>query len=141
MCIRDRKTGAPACPRFQKEYSRSLECFLCKNYNGSITVVLCDAVDLWGRLYLDDESKDVELIVLRQLSVPFRCMLEHPMVEGQVRRIKLEAYTAVQLQFFLRLVYTGQVEASHWQTYEVLSEDPSIASRWRPRSRRCLSHC
>mmetsp|Transcript_18589 Transcript_18589/g.37894 ORF Transcript_18589/g.37894 Transcript_18589/m.37894 type:complete len:237 (-) Transcript_18589:112-822(-) len=92
----------------------------------SVAHIRSDVIDMWERLYQDDESKDVQLVakdgtvrahglILQQLSDAFKGMLSHPMAEGRTRTIKLETYSAVQLRFFFRLAYTGHVDASDWE--------------------------
>jgi len=91
------------------------------------TVTIGSAVvDMYERLFHNEESKDVQIVaqdgevrahslVLSELAEPFRKMLEHPMKEGRTKVIKLEAYSVSQLRFFLRLAYTGLVDASDWE--------------------------
>lgn len=88
--------------------------------------VALEVVELWERLYEDTDAKDVSIIakggeavrvhsvILASLSDPFRAMLASGMVEGQSKTIHLTDYSREELQFFFRLVYTGQVDPADW---------------------------
>jgi len=83
-------------------------------------------VDFWERLFESDESKDVTLeardgyqvrahgLLLMHLSEPLKCALTGGMQESRTKSIKMEAYTKQQLQFFLRLAYTGCMDKQDW---------------------------
>lgn len=76
-------------------------------------------------LYSDHEGKDVQLqardgtvaahsAVLRAVSRPFQRMLGGEMTEGRSKTVDLPDITKAELMFFLRLLYTGQVDESDW---------------------------
>lgn len=89
---------------------------------------LPEVLDLWERYFDDERSKDVRIvakggetirvhgIVLACLSDAFRAMLDTEMVEGRTRTVQLKEFTRVQLQFFFRLAYTGQVDPADWSS-------------------------
>jgi len=76
-------------------------------------------------LFGDEDGKDVCLqardgstaahsSVLRAVSKPFRQMLGGEMTEGRSKTVDLPDMTKAELVFFLRLLYTGQVDESDW---------------------------
>eukprot|EP00439_Symbiodinium_sp_Y106_P084292 s167_g25.t1 len=76
-------------------------------------------------LFADEEGKDVRFqtkdgaatahsAVLRAVSQPFRQMLSAEMSEGRTKTIELSDVTRADLLFFLRLLYTGQVDEADW---------------------------
>eukprot|EP00931_Biecheleriopsis_adriatica_P119756 TRINITY_DN94950_c0_g1_i1.p1 TRINITY_DN94950_c0_g1~~TRINITY_DN94950_c0_g1_i1.p1 ORF type:complete len:374 (-),score=80.02 TRINITY_DN94950_c0_g1_i1:39-1160(-) len=76
-------------------------------------------------LFADEEGKDVRLqtkdgaamahsAVLRAISKPFRQMLSGEMSESRSKTIELSDMTRAEIVFFLRLLYTGQVDESDW---------------------------
>jgi len=76
-------------------------------------------------LFADEEGKDVRFqtkdgtatahsAVLRAVSQPFRRMLNAEMSEGRTKTIELQDVTRADLLFFLRLLYTGQVDEADW---------------------------
>eukprot|EP00434_Breviolum_minutum_P030855 symbB.v1.2.027285.t1/scaffold2791.1/size70196/2 len=76
-------------------------------------------------LFADEEGKDVKFqtkdgaamahsAVLRAVSKPFRQMLTGEMSEGRTKTIELPDSTRADLLFFLRLLYTGQVDEADW---------------------------
>lgn len=76
-------------------------------------------------LFADEEGKDVKFqtkdgaamahsSVLRAVSKPFRQMLSGEMSEGRTKTIELPDSTRADLLFFLRLLYTGQVDEADW---------------------------
>ncbi|CAE8641789.1 unnamed protein product, partial [Polarella glacialis] len=71
----------------------------------------------------------------------FKQMLASPMREGQDKRVELKGFSGTQLNFLMRLLYTGQVHSSDWDNVtapglprgpECDSEDPEK----RPTGRR-----
>lgn len=89
------------------------------------TFVRADYLNFGEALYADDEGKDVRLqardgvavahsAVLRAVSKPFRQMLTGEMAEGRSKTVDLPDMTKAELLFFLRLLYTGQVDEADW---------------------------
>eukprot|EP00973_Karenia_brevis_P046099 6385676-Karenia_brevis.AAC.1 len=88
---------------------------------GQVNVpVQSGVLHMWERMFDDEDSKDVNLIgsdgapvrvhscVLSNTSDVFKCMLQSPMKEGKSKDIKLDSFSATQLRFITRLLYTGQ---------------------------------
>lgn len=83
-------------------------------------------LEMWESVFADDSTKDVTLVgadakevrahslILSKSSDVFKEMLSSDMSEGRTKVIKLSEYSAEELQFALRLLYTGQVDASDW---------------------------
>jgi len=89
------------------------------------TTIRLEVADLWKRLFDDEASKDVELIakdgsvrvhsvVLANLSDPFKAALTSGMRESVTKQIQIREYSVAQLQFMLRLVYTGHIDESEF---------------------------
>jgi len=89
------------------------------------SAVRTDYLNFGEALFADEEGKDVRLqardgvaaahsAVLRAVSKPFRQMLNGEMSEGRSKSVDLPDMTKAELLFFLRLLYTGQVEEGDW---------------------------
>lgn len=89
------------------------------------SAVRTDYLNFGEALFSDDEGKDVQLqardgtamahsAVLRAVSKPFRQMLACDMAESRSKAVDLPDMTKAELLFFLRLLYTGQVDEGDW---------------------------
>jgi len=87
--------------------------------------VRTDYLNFGEALFGDEEGKDVRLqakdgtamahsSVLRAVSKPFQQMLAGDMAEGRSKTVDLPDMTQAELMFFLRLLYTGQVDEGDW---------------------------
>jgi len=83
-----------------------------------------EVVELWERV-LEKSPNDIELlckdgiveahlVVLSAISDAFFAMLSHPMSEKNTKVINMREYTCTEIRFFLRLIYTGQVDPEEW---------------------------
>ena len=96
-------------------------------------------LELGERLFEDTSGKDVQLIasdgeehahsiVLAVASNVFKAMFASDFIEGRSKKVEILDKTRLQLRFWLRLLYTGQVEENDWiaddnvmrSAYEVL---------------------
>jgi len=80
----------------------------------------------WTRLYEDHTLKDVEItlcdgeivmadsLMLKSSSPVFRAMLTHDMRERQTMSLQIDECPARHFRFFMRLLYTGQMNPSDW---------------------------
>jgi len=80
----------------------------------------------WTRLYEDQTLKDVEItlcdgervmadsLMLKTSSPVFRAMLTHDMRERQTMSLQIDDCPARHFRFFLRLLYTGQMNPGDW---------------------------
>lgn len=94
------------------------------------TVTVRSAVaDIWDRLYLDEDSKDVRIttrdgvvrahgLVLAQISDVLKAMLNSTMSEAVSKQIDMREVTSCQLIFTLRLAYTGRINSADWAGME-----------------------
>lgn len=90
-----------------------------EHFPEQISPVAKPVLELWERLYQDEDSKDVEIcvedgklkahaIILSQLSTVFQAMLKSGMLEDRTKRIEMKDFTVDQMKFVLRLAYTSQ---------------------------------
>lgn len=93
--------------------------------------------DIWDRLYQDEDTKDVEIVgsdgnvrahglVLGQMSEILKNMLNSGMIESQSRQIEMRSFTKAQLQFTLRLAYTGRIDPTDWGALR--TDNPPVGS-------------
>lgn len=93
--------------------------------NNTSTTVRPEYLNFGEQLFNDDAGKDIRLrardgtamahaAVLRAVSKPFRQMFESDMAESRTRTVDLPDFTKAELVFFLRLLYTGQVDEGDW---------------------------
>lgn len=86
-------------------------------------------VELGERLFEDNVGKDVRLVasdgeerahslVLAATSAAFQAMFASELAEGRTKTVELPDRTQVELRFWLRLLYTGQVEEQDWINHE-----------------------
>mmetsp|Transcript_56682 Transcript_56682/g.184471 ORF Transcript_56682/g.184471 Transcript_56682/m.184471 type:complete len:238 (+) Transcript_56682:61-774(+) len=118
------KSRTLLCTECRQKQSTVPDSNRCQYFSGGSTKVRTDVVSIWERLFESDDSKDVTLVgaegeevpahslVLCAASEVFKKMLGGGMLEETTKRVEVKDYTAQQLRFFLRLVYTGQVSAS-----------------------------
>lgn len=89
------------------------------------SAIRTDYLNFGEALFNDEEGKDVRLrardgmamahsAVLRAVSKPFQQMLSGEMSESRTKTVDLPDMTQAELVFFLRLLYTGQVEEGDW---------------------------
>jgi len=109
----------------------------------STATVRLEVVELWERLFADDDGKDVELVardgsirahsvILCQLSEPLRCILCSGMRETLTKAIEMRDYSVAELTFTLRLAYTGHVDPVDYLLVPPASEGASTAPAPRP---------
>lgn len=90
-----------------------------------------EVVELWERVF-ESTSKDISLqcsdgieeansCVLIEASDVWRAMLTHNMKEKQLSTVNMSDYTVKEVRFFLRLLYTGQVDPDEWSDDETTS--------------------
>lgn len=115
--------------------------------------VRLEVVELWERLYLDEDGKDIELlakdgsvwahgVILSQLSEPLKCTLRAGMRETTTKQIEMRDYTVSELKFTLRLAYTGHIDESDYRSNDTAaalesgtsasSADSAIPPLWNP---------
>eukprot|EP00928_Gymnodinium_smaydae_P064274 TRINITY_DN4765_c1_g1_i2.p1 TRINITY_DN4765_c1_g1~~TRINITY_DN4765_c1_g1_i2.p1 ORF type:complete len:438 (-),score=88.96 TRINITY_DN4765_c1_g1_i2:44-1255(-) len=81
----------------------------------------------WKRLYDDQSLKDVEIVlmqdgeklmadslILRLASPVFEAMLTHDFVERRTMTLQIDDCSGSEFRFFLRLLYTGQMDPTDW---------------------------
>lgn len=85
----------------------------------------------WKKIYEDQALKDVEItlcdgekvmadsLILRQSSAVFNAMLTHNMLERQTMSLHLDDCPSAGFRFFLRLLYTGQMDPSEWPSEDL----------------------
>lgn len=115
------------------------------------SAVRTDYLNFGEALFADEEGKDVRLqardgtavahsSVLRAVSKPFRQMLAVDMTEGRSKTVDLPDMAKAELMFFLRLLYTGQVDESDWGgTYATPSYIVTVPDDSEPASASLLS--
>lgn len=102
----------------------------------------------WKEIYEDQTLKDVEItlcdgekimadsLVLKLSSPVFKAMLTHQMLEGQTMTLHIEDCPGAGFRFFLRLLYTGQMEPNEWPNEEATEQhEPQSTNRHQPQPR------